>query len=208
VRAARARGGVLGPGRARVDPLAQRRDLGRAQRLARRRHALVLVGADDAGVQRARCALAGNDHGLGPELRSGERVGAAIEAQSRLLLVRAVALVAARRQERLDVASEIDCARRGGRRVLRARGERAGGAQERDPGEGSSARIHRRRRRGRQPLDDTAARAPQQSSRPGRAADLYCRAVRRPARAYVKARAGPDAAPPRSIPCSPAPALP
>ncbi len=98
---------VVGPGRPLVDPGAEQADLlGRQPFLLLGGHGVVLLVGGHTLDQGAFGALAGQDRRpLGPSL---EGRGLVVEPQIRLLLLRPVALVALRLEDRPDVLGEID----------------------------------------------------------------------------------------------------
>ena len=110
--------GGVGPVRASVDPRAELRDLVARERLtifARRRHLRLAVELRDEMQQAALGAFAGDDHRAG--ITALERALAQVEAQSALLFLDAVTLLAVLCEQRLDVAHEIHRPARGGRQL-------------------------------------------------------------------------------------------
>ena len=112
-----------GPGRAGLDPSAQRLDLGGGERLCLLRHAVLGVAARDLLVQQARGGIARDHDVAGVAPFAEERF--AVEAQERLALARTVAADARRREDRQHLTHEVRSGLDGGE----ARGD---GAAERE----------------------------------------------------------------------------
>jgi hypothetical protein len=125
---------MVRPVRAFVDPAANRFDLLVGQHLFGR-HLLAGGAIEDASIEPARGAVARNDGG--PQ-HAGHGATAAVDAESVLLLLRPVALVAMFFEQRLDVAREVDGGGGGG--VSGHEECRAGGVQGTSRGHGRSFR--------------------------------------------------------------------
>ena len=121
-----------GPRRALLDPLLQHGHLILGQPLALGRHLLLRVGRSDAGHHLTVVGFAGDDGGLAG-FRGKQGVAAKVEAELAFagLVVRAVAFETVAREERADVAVEIDFGGGGGGgRGFGGVGGRSGGNQE------------------------------------------------------------------------------
>jgi len=107
-------GSCLGPMGPLADPLAQHRDLFRAERLAFRRHELVRIVRGDAGEDRAFLWLAGKK-ARAVRLAALEGSGAVVEPQPAFRLAALVTLITGELQHRQDLGEIIHRARAGSR---------------------------------------------------------------------------------------------
>src|SRR5262249_10046389 len=92
--------------RALIDPLSDHRNLSRCERIAAHRHARFIALAEDSLHEQTSLAVARDDRGAGES--AFQRRLFAVKAQLSHRLPRAVALITASREDRLDLAFEVN----------------------------------------------------------------------------------------------------